>query len=283
LNGAIKTVHTTAHPVFASGVLAEYVGTTMDITARKHAEDALHEAREELARVSRVVTIGELAASIAHEVNQPLAAVVTNGNAGLRWLSGDAPNLDEAREALRRIIRDGNRASDVIARIRKLVQKTGAEKELLDMKEAIEETIVFAQAEIRRGDVVVRTEVPDDLPPVMGDRVQLQQVVLNLIMNGIEAMSGVSDRPRELVIAAVEDHASKIRVAVRDSGIGLEHQDADRVFQTFYTTKPYGIGIGLSISRSIIEAHGGRLWAVPNDGPGATFQLILPIHRPAAA
>lgn len=278
LKGDIKIVHTTAHPVFASGILREYVGTTMDITARKQAEDALHEAREELTRVARAVTIGELTASIAHEVNQPLAAVVTNGNAGLRWLAGDAPNLDEARQALRRIIRDGNRASDVIAKIRLLVQKAGTAKEEFDLKEAIAETITLAQAEMRRRDVALSTTVSDDLPAVIGDRVQLQQVILNLIMNGIDAMSEVSNRPRELVIAVAQDLPDKIRVSVRDSGTGIEPQNLTRVFQAFYTTKPYGIGIGLSISRSIIEAHGGRLWAVQNEGPGATFQFTLPTH-----
>jgi signal transduction histidine kinase len=283
LKGAIKTVHSTAHPVFTSGILTEYVGTTMDITVRKQAEDALHEAREELTRVSRAVTIGELATSIAHEVNQPLSAVVTNGNAGLRWLAGDAPNLDEARQALRRIIRDGNRASDVIAKIRLLVQKTGTEKEQFDLKEAIEESVSLAQAEIRRREVAVRTELADDLPAVIGDRVQLQQVLLNLIMNGIDAMSGVSDRPREMIIVAVKDLPDEIRVSVRDSGTGFKAHDVDRLFEAFYTTKPQGIGVGLSISRSIIEAHGGRMWAVQNETLGATFQFTLPIHRDASA
>jgi PAS domain S-box-containing protein len=278
LKGDIKIVHTTAHPVFASGILAEYVGTTMDISARKQAEDALNEAREELTRVSRAVTIGELAASIAHEVNQPLAAVVTNASAGLRWLAGDTPNLDEARQVLRRIIRDSNRASDVIAKIRSLVQKAVTAKEEFDLKEAIAETITLAQAEMRRRDVALCIEMPDDLPAVIGDRVQLQQVMLNLIMNGIDAMSEVSNRPRELVVAAAQDLSDKIRVSVRDSGTGVQPQNLARVFEAFYTTKPHGIGIGLSISRSIIEAHGGRLWAVQNESPGATFQFTLPTH-----
>jgi PAS domain S-box-containing protein len=281
--GAIKTVHTTAHPVFTLGILTEYVGTTMDITARRRAEDALHESREELTRVSRAVTVGELATSIAHEVNQPLAAVVTNGNAGLRWLAGDAPNLDEARQALQRIIRDGNRASDVIAKIRLLVQKTGTEKEQFDLKEAIAETVTLAQAEIRRREVALCTELADDLPAVIGDRVQLQQVLLNLIMNGIDAMSCVSDRPREMIIVAVKDLPDEIRVSVRDSGTGFKAHDVDRLFEAFYTTKPQGIGVGLSISRSIIEAHGGRMWAVQNETLGATFQFTLPIHRDASA
>jgi PAS domain S-box-containing protein len=278
-DGTVKTVHTTAHPVFESGQLAEYIGTTVDITERKQAEEALHEAREELTRVSRVVTIGELAASIAHEVNQPLAAVVTNANAGLRWLASANANLDEAREALSRIVRDGNRASSVIAKIRTLIRKTGTEKELLDVKDTLDETIAIAQGEIRRRDVALRTELADDLPVVLADRVQLQQVLLNLIMNGIEAMSAISDRPREMIIAVAEDLASKVRVAVRDSGVGIEPRSVDKIFEAFYTTKPQGLGIGLSISRSIIEAHGGRLWAAQNDGAGATFQFTLPVYR----
>ena len=236
----------------------------------------------ELARVSRVVTVGELATSIAHEVNQPLTAVATNADAALRWLAGATPNLEEAREALGRIRRDGNRASDVIARIRMLVRKTGTEKEQLDMNETIQETVALAQGEVRRNGVALRTELAGDLPPVLGDRVQLQQVVLNLMMNGMEAMSAVADRPRELDIATWKDQVDKIRVTVKDVGVGLEPPGVERVFDAFYTTKSQGIGIGLSISRSIIEAHNGRLWAARNDGPGATFQFTLPIYDAAA-
>ena len=257
-------------------------GIVTDITERKRAEEELHTAREELARVSRVVTVGELATSIAHEVNQPLTAVATNADAALRWLAGATPNLEEAREALGRIRRDGNRASDVIARIRMLVRKTGTEKEKLDMNEVIQETVALAQGEVRRNGVALRTELAGDLPLVLGDRVQLQQVVLNLIMNGMEAMSAVADRPRELDIATWKDQVDKIRVTVKDVGVGLEPPSVERVFDAFYTTKPQGIGIGLSISRSIIEAHNGRLWAAHNDGPGATFQFTLPIYDDAA-
>ncbi len=247
----------------------------MDITERKRADEALHKTQAELAHVTRVATLGELTASIAHEVNQPLAAIVTNGNACLRWLAGDSPNLDEARETARRIIRDGNRAGDVIGRIRTLLRKTGTEKELLDMNQAIREVVALAEGEVRRNGVALRTELTGDLPPILGDRVELEQVVLNLIMNAIEAMSAIGDRPRELVIRTQSGEVDQVRVAVQDSGIGLDPQSMGRIFDAFYTTKPQGMGMGLAISRSIVENHGGRLWAAPNDGPGATFQFTL--------
>jgi PAS domain S-box-containing protein len=247
----------------------------MDITERKRADEALHKTQAELAHVTRVATLGELTASIAHEVNQPLAAIVTNGNACLRWLAGDSPNLDEARETARRIIRDGNRAGDVIGRIRTLSRKTGTEKELLDMNQAIREVVALAEGEVRRNGVALRTELTGDLPPILGDRVELEQVVLNLIMNVIEAMSAIGDRPRELVIRTQSGEVDQVRVAVQDSGIGLDPQSMGRIFDAFYTTKPQGMGMGLAISRSIVENHGGRLWVAPNEGQGATFQFTL--------
>ena len=247
----------------------------MDITERKRADEALHKTQAELAHITRVATLGELTASIAHEVNQPLAAIVTNGNACLRWLAGDSPNLDEARETARRIIRDGNRAGDVIGRIRTLLRKTGAEKELLDMNQAIREVVALAEGEVRRNGVALRTELTGDLPPILGDRVELEQVVLNLIMNAIEAMSAIGDRPRELVIRTQSGEIDQVRVAVQDSGIGLDPQSMGRIFDAFYTTKPQGMGMGLAISRSIVENHGGRLWVGPNEGRGATFQFTL--------
>ena len=253
--------------------------TNNDITGRKQSEESLRKAQAELARVTRAMTLGELAASIAHEVNQPIAGVVTNANACLRWLARDTPELDEARQAALRIVRDGNRASEVIGRIRALVGKTDTAKERLDMNGAIREIIGLAQGEVRRARVALRTELAGELAPVLGDRVQLQQVVLNLITNGIEAMSAVADRPRELIIRTEPGDDDDVRIAVQDSGVGLDAESAKRIFDAFYTTKSGGMGMGLSISRSIIENHGGRLWAVPNDGPGATFQFTLSKHR----
>jgi signal transduction histidine kinase len=221
--------------------------------------------------------MGELAASIAHEVNQPLAGIATNANAGLHWLAGEMPNLEEARETFRRIIRDGNRAAEVISRMRALFKKARTATEWLDINEAIEEVVILTQSEVRRKKVALRMELAADLPPVMGDRVQLQQVVVNLILNAIEAMSTVEDRERDLLISTQPGEGGEVCVAVQDSGIGLDPKNVERIFDAFHTTKPGGLGMGLSISRSIVERHGGRLWAVSNDGPGATFRFTL--HR----
>jgi PAS domain S-box-containing protein len=275
-----------------------------DITERKRAEEelrqkevSLREAQTELAHVSRVTTMGELAASIAHEVNQPLTSILTNASAGLRWLSRDSPNLDEACEAIRRIIRDGNRAGDVISRMRALFKKASTTKERLDINEAIEEVVILAQSEVQRNRVSLQTKLANDLPLILGDRIQLQQVILNLLMNAIEAMSGVAEGPRELGVSSekvteipgeskeerYEDRAladaewTEVLITVRDSGPGLDPQRLNRLFDAFYTTKPQGLGMGLAISRSIIEAHGGRLWAKANAPRGAVFQFALPI------
>jgi signal transduction histidine kinase len=248
------------------------------LTERRRAEEALREAQAELAHVTRVTILGELAASIAHEINQPLAAVITNGSACLRWLAGATPNLDEAREAVARIIRDGNRASDVIGRIRALVKKSGTEQVRLDINEVIQEVVGLIQSEIQKNGVALRLELAADFPRVLGDRVQLQQVILNLVMNGIEAMSAVTDRARDLLLRSYQYESDKVLIAVQDSGIGLQPGSLDHLFEAFFTTKPKGMGMGLAISRSIIEAHGGRLWAVPNDGPGVTFEFALPVE-----
>jgi len=200
---------------------------------------------------------------------------VTNGSACLRWLVGDSPNLEEARETARRVIRDGKRASDVIARIRALVQKTDTEKARLDINQAVQEVINLTQHEAVRKGVALRTELAGELPPVLGDRVQLQQVILNLVMNGVEAMSSVADRPRELLVRSRQHESTQVLVAVQDSGVGIDRQNLEKIFDPFYTTKSQGMGMGLAISRSIVENHGGRLWAAPNDGPGATFQFTL--------
>src|SRR5258705_3745088 len=249
----------------------------IDITSSKQTEEELRKAQMELAHVTRVMTMGELAASIAHEVNQPLAAIVTNGNACLRWLAGESPNLDEARQTAKRIIRDGNRAGDVIGRIRNLLRKTDTEKQLLDMNEIIREVVALAEGEVRSNGVALRTELADDLPPISGDRVELEQVVLNLIMNAIDAMSAIEDRPRELVIRTQSGEVDQVRVIVQDSGIRLDPVSLEQIVHALYTTNPQGMGMGLAISRSIVENHGGRLWAIPNDGPGATFQFTLEV------
>ena len=249
-----------------------------DITERKRAEEALSKARAELAHVSRVLTVGEMTASIAHELNQPLAAVVANGYACLRWLKRPTPDLEEAREAVERMIRDGARGSEVIDRIRALVKKTGPNKVLLDINEVIREVVLLLQGEARKHEVFFRTELDARLSLVEGDRVQLQQVILNLTMNGIEASQGVTDRPRELVIRSQREAPNSVLVAVRDAGVGLDPDHMARVFDAFFTTKTRGMGMGLSISRSIIEAHGGRLWATNNAGPGATFHFLLPLR-----
>jgi PAS domain S-box-containing protein len=244
---------------------------------RKRAEDALHHAQAELAHVTRVATLGEMTASIAHEINQPLTAVIANANASLRWLAAANPNLDEARDAVSRIVRDGNRAGEVIARIRALVQKADTGKVRLDINQTVQEVVILMQNEAVRKGVVLQMDLAADVPPVFGDRIQLQQVILNLVMNGIEAMDTVTDRPREMLIRSSQHESDQLLVAVQDSGIGIDGQNLGKIFDAFYTTKPQGMGMGLAISRSIVENHGGRLWAVPNDGPGATFQFTLDV------
>ena len=252
-----------------------------DIEDRKHAEEERERLRElemELAHINRVSMMGELAASIAHEVNQPLAGVVSNGGACLRWLAANVPNLDEAREAACRIVRDGKRAGEVIARIRTLTERGSTSRERLDLNETIQEVLVLVGDKAKREDVSIQTVFADVLFPVSGDRVQLQQVVLNLVMNAIEAMSTVGERPRELRIITgnIED---EVQVTVEDSGPGLDPNTMARIFEPFYTTKSTGMGMGLSISRSILQSHGGRLWATAKDGPGTAFHFSLPKHQ----
>jgi C4-dicarboxylate-specific signal transduction histidine kinase len=262
-----------------TGKIIKWYGASADVEDRRRAEETLRKAQAELAHVARVTTMGELAASIAHEVNQPLSAIVNNGGACLRWLASEEPNLGEAREAARRIIHDGSRAGEVIARIRALLQKTDAEKSRLDINQTIREVVTLTRNEATGKGVSLRMELAVGLLPVLGDRVQLQQVILNLIMNGIEAMSSVTDWPRDLLISSCQHESDKALVAVRDSGVGLDGQDLEKIFDAFYTTKPQGMGMGLAISRSIVEDHGGRLWAAPNDGPGVTFQFTLLKYR----
>ncbi|MGA9625161.1 MAG: PAS domain S-box protein [Bryobacteraceae bacterium] len=253
-----------------------------DITDRLRAEqqrDRLRQLEADLAHINRVSMMGELAASVAHEVNQPLSGVVSNASAGLRWLAGDVPNLEEAREGLRRIVRDGKRAGQVIARIRALTRKAATPTEKLDLNETIGEVLTLIGDEARRKSVIVRTHFADDLSPVSGDRVQLQQVVLNLVMNAIEAMSVVDERARELAIGTRNIGPDQVQVTVQDSGTGIDPQTIDRIFDSFYTTKPGGMGMGLSISRSILQAQGGRIWATANDGRGTIFHFTLPKYH----
>jgi len=253
-----------------------------DISDRLRAEEQrqrLHQLEADLAHINRVSMMGELTASIAHEVNQPLSGVVSNGGACLRWLAGDAPNVEEAREAARRIVRDGKRAGEVIARVRALVKRAATPSEKLDLNEIIREVLALVGDEAKRKSVNIRTQFADDLLPISGDRVQLQQVMLNLVMNAIEAMSSVEERPRELLITTRNIDADQVLVTVKDSGPGIDPNTLDKIFDPFYTTKPGGMGMGLSISRSILQAHGGRLWAAAKDGPGTIFHFSLPKYH----
>jgi PAS domain S-box-containing protein len=274
-DGAVKYVHVAAHIRGDHGQV-EYIGAVQDVTERRSSEEALSKARSELSQVVRVTSLGVLTASIAHEVNQPLSGIVTNASTCLRMLAADPPNVDGARETARRTIRDGNRASEVITRLRALYGKKEPTIESVDLNEATREVIALSLSELQRNRVILRPELADDLPPVTGDRVQLQQVILNLIRNGSDAMSSVDDRPRQLLIRTERDEDDRARLTVQDAGVGFNPQAADRLFESFYTTKNDGMGIGLSVSRSIIESHHGRLWATLNNGPGATFSFSIP-------
>ena len=259
------------------------VGFTADVTRRKnmeeelrHSEEALEKTRSELAHVTRVMSLGALTASIAHEVNQPLSGIITNASTCMRMLDADPPNVEGARETARRTIRDGHRAADVITRLRALFSKKDASSELVDLNQATREVIALSRRELERNRVILRTQLADNLPRVTGDRVQLQQVILNLLRNGSDAMSGVDDRPRELVFKTELEDGDRVRLSVCDAGKGFDPQTKDRLFHEFYTTKDGGMGMGLSVSRSIIENHQGRLWATPNDGHGVTFTFSIP-------
>jgi PAS domain S-box-containing protein len=272
----IKYLHAVAHATRDQDDELEYIAAVQDVTERRLSEEALGKLRSELAHVTRVATLGALTASIAHEVNQPLSGIITNASTCMRMLNAEPPNVEGARETTRRTIRDGNRASEVITRLRALFSKKDAGTEAVDLNEATREVIALSLSELQRGLVILRTELSDDLPPVTGDRVQLQQVILNLVRNASDAMSAVNDRPRELLIRTERDDADRVRLSVKDAGVGFEPQAADRLFQAFYTTKDDGMGIGLSVSRSIIESHHGQLWATSNDGLGATFSFSIP-------
>jgi C4-dicarboxylate-specific signal transduction histidine kinase len=261
-----------------------------DVSDRKRAEEKLRaseqrllDAQMELARVTRVTTLGELTASIAHEVNQPLAAVVANAEACLRWLDRETPDLTAARRSVEWVINDSSRASEVIRRVRALANKADIEKAALDINDVVREVITLVQRESFSHRVSVRMVLAPALPMIMGDRVQLQQVIINLVMNGVEAMQSVTDRPRDLVIRSRQDETQQVLVSVTDCGVGISAENADRLFNAFFTTKSSGMGIGLSICRSIMEAHGGRLWATANIPHGATFQFTLPVSAGTAS
>ena len=275
-DGRIKYLRTKSYGIRQSTGRLEHIGAIQDVTEHRLAEYALSKLRSELAHMSRVTTLGTLTASIAHEVDQPLAGIMTNAGTCLRMLASDPPDIDGACTTARRIIRDGNRASEVVARLRTLFTKKGTTIEPIDINEATLEIIALSLSELQRDRVILRQELADDLPLVAGDRVQLQQVILNLLRNASDAMSGVNDRSRELIIRTERDQGDYVRLTVKDSGVGITPEDAERVFDAFYTTKLDGMGMGLSVSRSIIESHHGKLWAIPNDGPGANFSFSLP-------
>jgi PAS domain S-box-containing protein len=272
-DGRIKNIHVVGHPVFdEAGEFVEFVGTAMDVTERRRAE----EERQALAHANRVATMGQLTASIAHEVKQPIAATVMNAQAALGWLGAQPPELKEVRQALERVARDGLRAGKVIDRIRALVDKAPPRNEALALNDVICEVIVLLHGEVVKHGIAVQTQLAEGLPRIRGDRVQLQQVMLNLILNAIEAMRGVGEGARELQVSTAKAEAGGVLVAVRDTGPGLDPVKLQRLFEAFYTTKPGGLGMGLSICRSIVEAHGGHLWADANTPHGAIVQFALP-------
>jgi C4-dicarboxylate-specific signal transduction histidine kinase len=254
----------------------ELFGVVQDVTERRRSDDALDRVRSELARVARVTSLGALTASIAHEINQPLSGIAINAGLCLRMLANDPPNVEGALQTARRTIRDVERASSVIAQLRMLFSKGSASTEAVDVNEATREVIALLSSELQNHGVLPRTELADDLPAVSGDRVQLQQVILNLIMNACEAMSAVDDRPRVLTITTEHDANDRVRLTVADTGPGIDPQDVDKIFDAFYTTKTGGMGIGLAVSRSIIESHHGQLWATPTPSPGAAIAFSLP-------
>jgi signal transduction histidine kinase len=275
-DNSVKYLHVVAQRTRDEEGQLEYIGAVQDVTHRRHAEEALAKLRAELTRAARVASLGVLTAAIAHEVSQPLTGIVTNASMCRRMLAADPPEIERARESANRAIRDAERASEVVKRLRALFCNKGATCESLDMNEATREVVALSLSELKRNKVIVRTELAGGLPPIQGDRVQLQQVILNLLLNASDAMGSIDDRPRQILLRTERDNENRVQFSVRDTGVGLEPQGADRLFDAFYTTKSNGMGIGLSVSRSIIESHKGRLWATPNDGPGATFSFSIP-------
>jgi PAS domain S-box-containing protein len=272
----VKYLQLVGHGTRANDGQWEYIGAVRDVTERRLSEEALDKARSELAHVTRITSLGMLTASIAHEVNQPLSGIITNASTCLRMLSGDPPNIEGARETARRTIRDGNRASEVVTRLRALFKRKEIAAESIDLNDAVRELIALSLSELQSDRIMVRNEFAENLPAVKGDRIQIQQVILNLLRNASDAMRDVEDRPRQLLIKTESDDRNNVQLTVQDSGVGFAPDAAERLFESFYTTKDDGMGIGLSISRSIIEAHQGRLWATANDGPGASFVFSIP-------
>jgi signal transduction histidine kinase len=272
---SVKHLHLVAHATRDPDGQLEYIGAVQDITQRRLSEQALEKARLELARVARIMSLGALTASIAHEVNQPLAGIVTNASTCLRMLAAEPPDVIGARETAKRSLRDANRAADVIKRLRTLFAKRTAATETVDLNEAAREVIVLALSDLQRRQIILRVELADNIPLVAGDRVQLQQVILNLLLNAADAVSAVEDRPRQVLIRTECDEDSQARLSVRDTGVGLGAHAVD-LFEPFHTTKSEGMGIGLFVSRFIVESHHGHLWATPNDGPGVTFSFFIP-------
>lgn len=282
-DGGVRYLRTIARGLRHGDGRLEYLGAVQDVTERRQSEEALGRLRSELAHVSRITSLGAMTASIAHEVNQPLAGIITNASTCLRMLASDSPNVEGARETARRTIRDGNRAADVIARLRALFSRRPPAIEPVDLNEAAREVVALSWGDLQRSQVLVRSELADGLPRVAADRVQLQQVIMNLLRNAADAMIQVNERPRQMVIMtqADNDDMDSVRLSVRDAGTGFGAEGTGRLFEAFYTTKSDGMGIGLSVSRSIVESHGGRLWATPNDGPGATFSFSVPRYAGA--
>jgi signal transduction histidine kinase len=280
--GTVKHIHGVAQRMAQITDRIVYIGATQDVTEGRRAEEALDRARAELTHVARFATLSTLTASIAHEVNQPLTGITTNANTCLRMLALEPPDLDGARATVQRALRDGRRAAEVITRLRALFSKRASPWEAVDLNDATREVLAIAASELQRARVTVRTSLAERLPPVVGDRVQLQQVILNLLLNGADAMAGVAGRTRELTVASARDGRDRLRLSVRDAGMGVAAGEIEKLFEPFHTTKATGMGIGLSISRSIIESHRGRLWAEPNDDAGATFAFTIPL-QPAEA
>jgi signal transduction histidine kinase len=277
----VRTLRGAAGPRFADTF--SLIGTIMEVTERKQAEEALRKAQADLAHAARIATLGELTATIAHEVNQPLAGVVSSGNACLRWLASEPPNIENARQSANRIVRDAHRASEVIGRVRSLAKKAPPEKEWLDINEAVLETLGLARMEAVQNRASLRTRLSDEIQSVWADRIEIQQVILNLIINAIEAVSEPGNEQRDVLVATARTDSNDVTLTVKDTGTGLDSTKLEHIFDAFYTTKREGMGMGLAVSRSIIEAHGGRLWAVPNQPRGAIFQFTLPSARDEAS